>query len=173
VAAWIDVYCRREDVHLDPEELLGAVGEADLMTLAEVLDLPEGEEAAVEAAEPYLNAEWAGEAVNFYWKAGRPLRLEVIHGSGAEENARELLEDLPPTDPSADGAGLRRVRAHLGETRSVVYIQMGIDDSQHLAATIGEVLAFHIAERGDGLVRFYDREWAAPDNRGVAVWVAP
>jgi hypothetical protein len=169
VAAWIDVYCRRDDVHLDPEELLGAVGEADLMTLAEALDLPEGEEAAVETARPYLSAEWAGEAVNFYWRPGRPLRLEVLHGIDAEEDALELLEDLP----SSGEAGLRRVRAHLGETRSVVYIQMGIDDSQRLAATIGEVLAFHIAEQGDGLVRFYDREWAAPADRGAAIWVAP
>jgi hypothetical protein len=62
------------------------------------------------------------------------------------------------------------VRAHLGETRSVVYIQLGIADPNQLAATIGEVLAFHIAEAGDGLVRFYDREWASPTHRGVAIW---
>ena len=168
MAAWIDVYCRDEDVHLDPDELLRAVDEADLMTLAEPLDLPEGEEAAVEAAQPYLSAEWAGDAVNFYWRPGRPLRLEVLHGFDAEEDVIELLGDLPPSGDQ----GLERVRAHLGGTRSVVYIQIGLADSNRLAATIGEVLAFHIAEKGDGIVRFYDREWAAPADRGVAIWVA-
>jgi hypothetical protein len=145
-----------------------AVGEADLMTLAESLDLPGGEEAAVRAAEPYLGAEWAGDAVNFYWRAGRPLRLEVLHGADAEEDVDELLDDLP----AADSPGLTRVRAHLAETRSVVYIQLGTADLNQLATTIGEVLAFHLAERGDGIVRFHDREWAAPADRGVAIWVA-
>lgn len=145
-----------------------AVGEADLMTLAEPLGLPGGEEAAVRAAEPYLAAEWAGDAVNFYWRAGRPLRLEILHGSDAEEDADGLLADLPASGP----AGLQRVRVHLGETRSVVYIRMAAADRAEVAATVGEVLAFHIAERGDGLVRFYDREWAAPADRGVAIWVA-
>jgi hypothetical protein len=177
VAAWIDVYCRRADVQLDPDDLFRAVDEADLMTLAEVLDLPEGEEAAVEAAEPYLSAEWAGDAVNFYWKAGRPLRVEVLHGDRATDDVAELVENLPSTssdgsDGAAGSDGEQRVRAHLRETRSIVYIQMGIDDSNHLGATIGEVLAFHIAEQADGIVRFYDREWAAPADRGVAIWTA-
>ena len=38
--------------------------------------------------------------------------------------------------------------------------------SMHLAATIAEVLAFFVAERGDGVVLFYGREFAAPDDRG-------
>lgn len=166
MAAWIDVYCRKEDVQLDPDDLFRAVDEADLETLVEALDLPGGGEAAVEAARPYLGAEWAGEAVNVYWRAGRPLRVEVLHGFDAEEDAMELLEDLPATDE----AGLRRVRAHLGETRSVVYIQLGVADPNQLAATIGEVLAFHLAEAGDGLVRFDEREWASPADRGVTIW---
>jgi hypothetical protein len=165
VPAWIDVYCREPGVELDPDELFHAVDEADLMTLAEVLELPEGEEAAVEAARPYLRAESAGEAVNVYWKPGRPLRLEAVHGDDARDDVAELLADLPPSC-------VRRVREHLAETRTIVYIQIGLADSNHLAATIGEVLAFHLAEIGDGLVRFYDREWAAPDNRGVAIWTA-
>ena len=46
---------------------------------------------------------------------------------------------------------------------------MGIDGSLHLAATISEVVAFYLAERGDGIVWFYHREFASPESRGNAV----
>lgn len=47
---------------------------------------------------------------------------------------------------------------------------MGLDGSQHLAATLAEVIAFYLAERGDGIIWFYHREFAAPDDRGTALW---
>jgi len=49
-------------------------------------------------------------------------------------------------------------------------MQMAVADSNHLGATIGEVLAFFLAETGDGLVWFYRRDWASPDDRGAIIW---
>lgn len=166
--ARITVYCRNADVRLDPGEMLRELHDADLMTLAEVLDLPEGEEAAVEAMLPHLRVDRAGDTVEVHWRpAGRPIQLDVVHGDEAAAYRRALLaEELPP----ADGDGARRVLAHLRQVRSIVFLEMGLADSHHLAATIGEVLAFHLAEAGDGLVWFYHRDWAAPDARGTTIW---
>lgn len=54
----------------------------------------------------------------------------------------------------------------LDATTEVIEFEPGIPGSMHLAATICEVLAFFVAERGDGVVLFYGRDFAAPDNRG-------
>ena len=44
------------------------------------------------------------------------------------------------------------------------------DPRLHLAATISEVLAFYLAERGDGIVWFYHRDFASPDDRATTLW---
>src|SRR5262245_53593138 len=54
--ARINVYCRCADMRPDPQALLDEIKAADLMTLAEDLNLPEGEEAAVEAIWPHLGS---------------------------------------------------------------------------------------------------------------------
>jgi hypothetical protein len=168
VPARITVYCRAADVRPDPAAMLRELRDADLMTLAEVLDLPEGEEAAVEAMWPHLRIDRAGDTVEVHWRpGGRPIQLDAVHGDEAAAYRTALLEEeLPP----ADGPGARRVVAHLREVRSIVFLEMGLADSNHLAATIGEVLAFHLAETGDGLVWFYHRDWAAPDARATTLW---
>ena len=73
-------------------------------------------------------------------------------------------------DRFGGGAGAERVREHLKATREIVEFQMGIPGSLELAATIAEVLAFHVAEEGDGIVWFYHREFAAPDRRAATLW---
>jgi hypothetical protein len=78
----------------------------------------------------------------------------------------ETLENLPPS--KAPGAA--RVRAHLAATREIVELQMGHDGSLHLAATISETLAYHLAARGEGIVWFYHRDFASPDDRGATLW---
>ena len=72
--------------------------------------------------------------------------------------------------PESDEPGVTRLRAHLSATKEVVSIEMGISGAEHLAATISEVLAFYLAERGDGVVWCYEREFVAPDDRTVALW---
>jgi len=168
VPARINIYCRHADVVLDPQAMLHEIKLADLMTLAEDLDLPEGEEAAVEAIWPHLRVELAGGTVEVYWKPeGRPIQIDVVGGDEVRGYIAEMVEEqLPP----AEHPGALRVLAHLAETRSIVFIQMGVADSHHLGATIGEVLAFAIAEAGDGLVLFYERDWASPDDRGENIW---
>jgi hypothetical protein len=166
--ARINVYCRSGDVRLDPAAMLRELEAADLMTLAEALDLPEGEEAAVAAIRPHLRVQRAGETVEVHWKPeGRPIQIDVVHGDEAAGYCSALLEDeLPP----GDGDGARRVRTHLSRTRSIAFIQMAVADSTHLGATIGEVLAYFIAEVGDGLVWFYYSDWASPSERHASIW---
>lgn len=144
------------------------IDDADLMTLAESLNLPEGEEAAVEAMEPHLRIELKAGGNLFaevHWKAsGRPIQIERRSDIAGE--IAETLEDLPKSTSS----GARRVREHLKQCREIISFEMGVEDSTQLAATLTEVLAFYFAEQGDGLVWFYHRDWAAPDNRGRTLW---
>jgi len=166
--ARINVYCRCADMRPDPQALLDEIKAADLMTLAEDLNLPEGEEAAVEAIWPHLRVVRVGSGVEVHWKAnGRPIQIEVVHGDKVAAYIDELIQvELPPSDEP----GAHRVRMHLSETRSIVYMEMGISDSNHLGATIGEVVAFFLAEVGEGLVWFYHRDWASPDDRATTIW---
>ncbi len=146
--AHVDIYCKNSIARVTADELRRELDDADLMTLAECLDLPGGEEAAVREMRPHL---------------------KVSGGDGAEAKAhvRELVEEWLP---EADDEGARAVLKHLGECNEIVYIEMGLDDSNHLGATLAEVIAFHLAERGNGLVYFYSRDWASPKDRGENLW---
>jgi hypothetical protein len=163
------VFCKRSVAHLTAESLLHELKAADLMSLAESLELPEGEEAAVEEMWQRLRIE-GGEhglgSIEIHWHGTqRPIQVGCeppLHGE-----IDETLEDLPEDDTQA----ARRVREHLRATLEVVDFEMGIDGSHHLAATITEVLAFYLAREGDGLVWFYHREFASPDDPGEALWI--
>jgi hypothetical protein len=174
--ARVNVYCAKSVAHVTLEMMREELAVADLMTLAEVLELPEGEEAAVRKMEPHLRIEGGRdrhgnmspelEYAEVYWKPqpSRPIQIERVED--VREEIAETLENLP----ESDSAGARRVREHLARVVEVVYFEMGIDDSMHLAATLSEVLAFMIAEQGDGLVWFYRRDWASPEDRGENLW---
>lgn len=167
MSAWIDVYCHAADVRLDVDAMLHELERADLMTLAEHLDLPEGEEAAVEEMWRYLRLVRVEDTVNVCWRhGGRPMQLRVVRGADAAAHVTALKDQLPPSDD----AGARRVLAHLSRTTSIVNIDMALDDANHLGATVGEVLAFFIAELGDGLIYFYGRDWASPTDRASSLW---
>ncbi|MFO0617200.1 MAG: hypothetical protein U0414_31675 [Polyangiaceae bacterium] len=170
--ARVTVYCRRSVAHLRRADLEAEIEAADLMTLAEALDLPEGEEAAVEAMRPHLR--WGGDegsvdAVELHWKPeGRPIQIERVDDAGAvRADVDEVLEAL---DEDEEAAG---VCEHLRGVREIVYFEMGIDDSMHLGATLTEVLAFFVADAGDGLVDFYRRDWASPNDRAENLYVWP
>jgi hypothetical protein len=163
------VFCRRSVAHLTAEALKRELDDADLYTLAEELDLPGGEEAAVDAMRPRLHIE-AQPGPEFtradvHWKeSGRPLQIERVVDVAAE--IEETLENLP----EADTAGAREVREHLRACTEIVDLELGFDDIVDLGAPLAEVLAFHIAEQGDGLVWFYHRDWASPRDRGATLW---
>src|SRR5262245_26599448 len=118
--ARINVYCRCADFRLDLQAMLNEIKVADLMTLAEDLNLPEGEEAAVEAIWPHLRVVRIGSMVEVHWKPdGRPIQIEVAHGDKVAAFIDELIqEELPPSDEP----GAHRVRVHLRQTRSIVYM---------------------------------------------------
>ena len=171
--ARVTVYCKKPVAHLTAERLLEELKLADLYTLAECLNLPEGEEAAVRAMKPFLRVE--GETrdaanefsyVEVHWKKeGRPIQIDRVVGKGARAHIDEAIEELA----AYDSPGGERVRAHLTASTEIVYLELGIPDSLHLGATLSEVLAFYIAEEGDGLVWFYHRDFASPDNRGANI----
>ncbi len=164
------VFLRESVGSVSPAMLEAELRDADLMTLAETLELPEGEEAAVEAMwrcfriETDHASDIDGALLHFH-PAHRPVR--VRRGPPLDGEIDELLDEIANrTDPGAE-----RVRAALRATTEVVAFEMGIPGSHHLGATLAEVLAFFLAERGFGLVLFYHREFAAPDDRGSALFV--
>lgn len=162
------IYCRKSVADVTADMLVDELRDADLMTLAESLDLPEGEEAAVEKMWSHLRCEPAGGTIHgleIHWhEHERPIQVEC--GPPLPGEVDETLEELPDSDlPEAIG-----VREHLATTTQVVALEMGIDGSHHLAATICEVLAFYLAERGDGIIWFYHREFASPRDRGATLW---
>ena len=163
--ARVNVYCRRSVLGVTASALREEIASADLMTLAESLDLPEGEEAAVEAMWPHLRID---ENLEIHWKpSGRAIQIDFVSGAEAGRHIARLIDDsLPP----AESAGARRVLEHLAECTEIAYLELGIDDSFHLGATLAEVVAFYLARQGDGLVHFYHREWASPEDRAETLW---
>ncbi len=161
------VYLKRSVAHVSGARLVEELEQADLMTLAESLELPEGEEAAVDAMwevfslTPEGATDIDGIELTFH-REHRP--VQVRRGPPLEGELEELLESLEGQD------GADRVRTHLEATTEIVEFEMGIPGSHHLGATISEVLAFFLAEQGDGIVLFYHREFAAPDDRGNALF---
>lgn len=162
------MYCGSQ-VELDVEQLRDELAMADLLTLAEaVYDTDEAAADAVAMATKYLRIERYGAEIEVHWKSvGRPLQIRAVSGSAAEKDIAEVLTDRLP---AATGPGPDRVRAQLARTRQVVYLEMGGTDAKGIGAVLGEIIAFRLAEAGDGLVWLFDREWAAPDNRGAAIW---
>ena len=162
------IYCKKSVADVTADMLADELHEVDLVTLAEALDLPEGEEAAVEKMWSHLRIEPVGSTIHgleIHWhEHQRPIQLEC--GPPLPGEMAETLEELPDSDlPEAIG-----VREHLAATTQIVALEMGIDGSHHLAATISEVVAFYLAERGDGIVWFYHREFASPEDRGATLW---
>ncbi len=160
------MYCKKSVAHVTKEMLERELQQVDLMTLAEALDLPEGEEEAVDTMWEHFRLDMpspGGAEIHWHEKQ-RP--IQVAWGPPLDGEIAETLENLP----ESKSKGAARVRKHLQQTREVVSFEMGIDGSMHLAATISEVLAFYFAAQGDGLVWFYHREFASPDDRGETVW---
>lgn len=156
------VYCKKPIGKISAAQLEQELRNADLMTLAEVHDLPEGEEAAVEEMWRCFRLDLSAASAEIHWhKKQRP--IQIGWGPPLAGEMEETLGELPTTEAA------QRVRARLEQTTHVVSFEMGIDGSHHLAATISEVLAFFFAERSDGIVWFYFREFASPDDRGATL----
>ena len=162
------VFCRKSVAGLTSAMLVTELRDADLMTLAECLNLPEGESAAVRAMWKHFRAEEDDttdiDGLELHWHAShRPIQVRRGPPLGGE------LQELGAELASLKSKGAKRVREYLAATVEVVEFEMGIPGSLDLAATIAEVLAFFVAERGDGVVLFYNREFAAPDDRGRTI----
>lgn len=169
--ARVNVYCKRSVASLTGAALRRELDAADLMTLAEALELPDGEEFAVRTMRPHLRIVAEGTPftrAEVHWKpGGRPIQIDRIVDD-APAHLAELLEGELPEARTADA---KRVVEHLRRCEEIVYLELGVDDSLHLGATLAEVLAFYIAAQGDGLVWFYHRDWASPADRGATLWV--
>lgn len=163
------VFCTQPVPRTTAAELEAALHGADLLTLAECHDLPEGEYAAVDELWRHFRIDTPDAsdvlAADIAWHAEqRPVQLSIgppIPG--------ELQETLDEWLTHAETPAVKRVRDHVSRTVTIVSFEMGIPGSNHLAATITEVLAFHFAERADGLVWFYHRDFVSPDDRGATL----
>jgi hypothetical protein len=120
---------------------------------------------------PFLRIEGNGDQeftyAEVHWKKeGRPIQIERVTGDRVATDVEETIENsLTSEDP-----GARRVVEHLRGVTEIVYLEMGINDSLHLGATLAEALAFFIAAQGNGLVWFYHRDWASPNDRGASIF---
>jgi hypothetical protein len=162
------VFCSKSIAGLTPAMLVEELRNADLMTLAECLDLPGGEAAAVSEMWKCFRLDHDDassiDGVELHWHPKhRPIQVRWGPPLGGELD--ELRDDLE----KVTSKGAARVRQHLEATVEVVEFEMGVPGSLDLAATISEVLAFFVAERGEGLVLFYNRDFAAPDDRGATL----
>lgn len=168
MAARVLVFCRKSVEGLTPAMLVDELRDADLMTLAECLELPGGEVAAVKAMWSHFRLEQDDPAdidgVELHWhEQHRPIQVR------REPPIPGELEELSEGLEKLESRGATLVREHLKKTVEVVEFEMGVPGSLELAATLSEVLAFFVAERGDGIVLFYNREFAAPDDRGATL----
>ena len=170
---WFIVYCRRQ-VRLDAEAMRCELDVADLWTVAEALDLADAEmDTAIESISGCLRLESAddsGESVDVHWKpAGRPIQISSVTGKQALQDIAETLEEVLP---SASDLALAQVRDHVSQCQQVVYFEMGIKDFENLGAAIAWVLAFLVAEAGDGLVLYHHKDWISPGDRAVTIWTS-
>lgn len=168
MSEWISVYCRHP-IELDADAMRREIESADLWTLAESLDLSSlNIMVGVESLRLHLRIEAVGSSINVHWKpAGRPIHVTTLLGPAAAAEAAETMSEFVA---DATVAGSLRVRECLRSCEQIVHFEMGGADAQHLGAPLGEVLAFSVAEAGDGLVWFFGREWASPADRGTTIW---
>jgi hypothetical protein len=87
-----------------------------------------------------------------------------------DDDVREgtIAETIDEIDD--DSSGAKRVRQHVVATRQIVGFELSFDGADHLGGILVEELAYAIAERGAGLVRFWHRAFASPDDRTAAIW---
>lgn len=159
------VFCNKPVKPFTEKAMRAALDDADLYTLAEALELPEGEEAAVDAMYEVLKIEATPAFAEIFWHREQR-QIQIVHDTDVAGEVAETLENLP----TSRSRGAKRVREHLAKTGAIVAFELGISGSLHVAATITEVLAFSFAEEADGLVWFYHREFASPDDRGKTLW---
>lgn len=175
MAEWITVFCRRP-VDLEPAGMRDVLDDADLETLAEVqLDTPgEGLEPMIADVLRNLRAEPArdaGASIDVHYRAeGRPIQISTASGREAEAQITETMEEFPL---EAQEPGVLLLREHLNMCVQVVNIEMDADAAGHLGAVLGGELAYAIAEDGDGLVWFFDRDWVSPADRATTLWSNP
>ena len=165
----VNVYCRRSVDHVDAASIRRALGDADLYTMAEGLNFPEGdEETAVDAMRPHLRVD---EQLDIYWKPdpSRPIQISIVSGPDAQGYLVEEISELEARD-DGDSLEAQRVLAHLRECQSIVYLEMSLDAPETLCGVLAEVVAYHFATEGDGLIWFYFTSWAAPDDWSAAIW---
>lgn len=161
------VFLKKSVAGVTPMELQAELKDADLMTLAEVLELPEGEQRAVDT---FWKTGFKLEADDASDIDGVALHFHADYGPVLIRREPPIPEELVELRRAIEGRpGADLVRETLDATVEVVEFLMGINGSHHLGATVSEVLAFFLAERGDGLVLFYGREFASPSNRGASL----
>ncbi|HEY5934090.1 MAG TPA: hypothetical protein VIU61_05640, partial [Kofleriaceae bacterium] len=119
--ARVIVFCKKPVGPFEPEAMRSELSDADLYTLAEVHDLPGGEEAAVDAMWEVLKIETTTTTAEIHWHREQRL-IQVSHDTDVAAEVAETLENLPKSRTT----NAKRVREHLAKTVSIVAFEMGI-----------------------------------------------
>jgi len=161
--ARVQVYCRRP-VTLTVGALRQLVADTDWETLAEHDDLDDD---VIAASLPVRVA--AGDDAAPCWTADleygqgrRSIQLSYDDEPAViAERLEELEELLDEHHPDMADQLLER----LAPTVADFGFEMGLDQPADLGGLIAAVVAFWIAEAGDGLIDFYGDEWYAASDR--------
>ena len=167
--ARVNVFCKRA-VEINAEWLRQVLAGADLMTMAEFLDPPpEDEEALVDEMWELFRIDRAAPPLELYWsKEHRPIQLSIYDDELRSGVISETIDEVDDDSPGAE-----RVRQHVAETKQIVGFELGFAGADGLGGILVEELAYAIAEKGDGLIWFWHRAFASPEDRCATIWQRP
>ena len=163
MAAWFTVYCTRSLAAVRADDILASINAADVWTVAEGFGIEDDD--AIEAACNALQIEPISDQPGLRFRLSyrppefRPVIVHVWDEVQEElEEADELLED-------ASGAGLGRIRSHLGRVTEVVAVELGWSQMDDMGVVLASLVAEFLAGVADGLVVDpMDAWWAVDDG---------
>jgi hypothetical protein len=172
MAAWFTVYCARSTAAVSADDILASINAADVWTVAEGFGIEDDD--AVEAACNVLQIEPISDQPGLRFRLSyRPpeFRPVIVHVWDDAEQVQEELEEADELLEDASGAGLGRIRAHLGRVTEVVAVELGWSQMEDMGVVLANLVAEFLAGAADGLmVDPMDAWWAV--EGGVPVQLA-
>jgi len=170
----IHIYCRQTAVAITPDQIMRALGQADLMIEAEARGIAD-EEALVDAALPYLRIENTGHLPFEEWRlhygppGERDIPIERVAGAREVRTRIDTMIYEHLDDGRVSEAHL--ILPRLYETIEEVCITLGGAQTGDLGIVLAYELARYIAGVTEGLISDDYKEWWRVDD-GVFVEIA-
>ena len=155
--AWVSVYSRRRLNGITPDQVLGALNQADLWTLAEDYDVDDD---LVDAALPHLRVERVGpDHLRVHYREPSQRQVEVRRWTASDRVAEEIEELQLPSGNRGE-----RIRGALAATVEVVGIEFGWSQTTDMGVVLAYEVARLLAAEGEGLIKGDDEAWSVIDE---------